>query len=63
VPKVARRAARRSALTRIVDKLFHGSPGQLIAQLVEAESLSAEDMKRLRALLSAPTKKGAGGNP
>jgi len=63
VPKVARRAARRSALTRIVDKLFHGSPEQLIAQLVEDESLSAEDMKRLRALLSAPTKKGAGCNP
>ena len=43
VPRVARRAARRSALTRIVDKLFHGSPEQLIAQLVEDESLSAED--------------------
>src|SRR6187549_2149643 len=61
VPKVARRAARRSALTRIVDKLFHGSPEQLIAQLVEDESLTAEDMQRLRALLSAPTKKDAGG--
>ena len=59
-PKVARRAARRSALTRIVDKLFHGSPGQLIAQLVEDEDLSAADMKRLRALLSAQTKKSGG---
>ncbi len=60
VPKVARRAARRSALTRIVDKLFHGSPEQLIAQLVEDEHLSADDMKRLRALLSAQTKKSGG---
>ena len=60
VPKVARRAARRSALTRIVDKLFHGSPEQLIAQLVEDEHLSASDLKRLRALLSAQTKKTGG---
>src|SRR3954471_16195396 len=61
VPKVARRAARRSALTRIVDKLFHGSPEQLIAQLVEDEHLSADDLKRLRSLLSAQAKKDAGG--
>ena len=57
-PKVARRAARRSALTRIVDKLFHGSPEQLIAQLVEDDSLTADDMRRLRKLLASPSKKG-----
>ena len=60
VPKVARRAARRSAVSRIVDKLFHGSPEQLIAQLVEDEHLSADDLKRLRALLSAQAKKEGG---
>ena len=60
VPRIARRAARKSALTRIVDKLFHGSPGQLITQLVEDESLSAEDMKRLRALLAAQSRKDGG---
>jgi BlaI family transcriptional regulator, penicillinase repressor len=54
VPRVARRVARRSALTRIVDKLFHGSPEQLITQLVEDEALSADDLKRLRALLAQP---------
>ena|SRR6478752_2719249 len=54
VPKVARRTARRSALTKLVDKLFHGSPEQLIAQLVEDEELSSEDLKRLRALLADP---------
>lgn len=53
-PQVARRAARRSALTKIVDKLFHGSPEQLVAQLVEDDHLSAEDLKRLRALLAEP---------
>ncbi len=57
-PKVARRVARKSALSRIVDKLFHGSPEQLVAQLVEDESLSASDLKRLRAMLATPRKKG-----
>jgi BlaI family penicillinase repressor len=59
-PKVARTAARRSALTRVLDKLFHGSPGQLVAHLVEDEKLSAQDLKRLRALLSAHGKKSGG---
>jgi predicted transcriptional regulator len=47
-------------VSRIVDKLFHGSPEQLIAQLVEDEDLSAEDLKRLRALLSAQARKEGG---
>ena len=53
-PRVARRAARQTVLGRIVDKLFHGSPEQLVAQLVEDEELSADDLKRLRALLTEP---------
>ncbi len=57
-PRVARKAARRSALTRMVDKLFHGSPGQLVAQLVEDEALSPADLRRLRALLADQDKKG-----
>ena len=60
VPRVAQRAARRSAVSRIVDKLFHGSPEQLITQLVEDEHLSADDLKRLRALLAAQAKKDGG---
>jgi predicted transcriptional regulator len=42
----------------VVDKLFHGSPEQLITQLVEDEQLSADDLRRLRALLSSQEKKG-----
>src|ERR1051326_3808642 len=34
-PRLKRTTARRSALARLVDKLFHGSPEQLIAQLVD----------------------------
>lgn len=58
VPRVARKAARRSAIARVVDKLFHGSPEQLVTQLVEDEQLSADDLKRLRALLTSQGKKG-----
>ncbi len=58
-PRVAQKAARRRALSRMLDKLFHGSPEQLVAQLVEDESLSAEDLRRLRALLAPrPGKEG-----
>ena len=59
-PRVARTTARRSALTRMLDKLFHGSPEQLVAQLVEDEQFSAADLKRLRALLSMQSKKSGG---
>jgi predicted transcriptional regulator len=51
-PRVAQRTARRNALRQILDKMFHGSPEQLIAQLVEDEKLSAADLRRLRAQLS-----------
>jgi predicted transcriptional regulator len=60
-PRVARKAARRSALTRMVDKLFHGSPEQLVAQLVEDEALSPSDLRRLRALLADQDRKGPNG--
>jgi len=52
-PQVAQRTARRSALARIVDKLFHGSPEQLVAQLVEDDALSADDLRRLQMLIAA----------
>src|SRR5262249_45259110 len=58
-PRVARQTARRSAIAKIVDKLFHASPEQLVAQLVEDEHLSPADLKHLRALLAAPPKPGA----
>jgi len=53
-PRVARRAARRSALARLIDKLFHGSPEGLIAHMVEDRTLTAEDLRRLRRQLDAP---------
>ena len=51
VPRVARATARRSALTRLIDRMFHGAPEQLLAHLVEERALSADDLRRLRAEL------------
>ncbi len=46
-PVVARTTARRSALSRLVDKLFHGSPEALVAQLVHDRGLDAAELERL----------------
>ena len=48
---VPRAAAGRSALHRLVSKLFRGSPELLLTQLAEDRSLDAETIKRMRALL------------
>ena len=53
-PVVAQTAARRSALARLVDRLFHGSPEALVAQLVHDRALDAVELERLsRALREA----------
>lgn len=60
-PHVQKQAARRTALAQIVDRLFHGSAEQLVAQLVEDNALTADDLQRLRRRLAArtsPPKKG-----
>ena len=50
-PLVARQAAERSAVTRLVDRLFHGSPELLVTRLVDESQLSPEAMRRMRELL------------
>ena len=52
-PAIAREAARRSAIARLIDKLFEGSPEQLIAQLVEDRGLSAEELRQLQERLAS----------
>jgi predicted transcriptional regulator len=58
IPRVARQTARRSALSKLVDRLFHGSPEQLVAQLVEDEQLTIDDLRRIRSRLAQPKKGG-----
>src|ERR1044071_7797458 len=45
--------AGRSAITRIVDTMFAGSPELLLTQLVSDRRLDSKKLKQLRALLDA----------
>jgi predicted transcriptional regulator len=47
-PLLGRQAARRTVLSKLIDKLFHGSPEQLIAHLADDHDISARDLQRLR---------------
>lgn len=51
-PLVKREAAGRTALRRLVDKVFDGSPELLLTQLVSDKNLSDEELRRLRKLLA-----------
>jgi predicted transcriptional regulator len=50
-PCVARERAGMSALRRMVDKLFAGSPEMLLTQLVSDRRLSDAEIRKIRALL------------
>ena len=48
---IAEDRVQRRLVTRLVDKLFRGSPLNLMAHLVERERLSADDVRALHLLL------------
>lgn len=50
-PLVERQAAGKSALKRITDRLFAGSPELLLTRLVEDENVSDDELRRMRDLL------------
>ena len=56
-PRVGRLAARRSAIARLVDTLFHGAPDELIAHMVEDRTLTLRDIQRLRAKIASPERR------
>lgn len=53
IPTVDREAAGRSALRRLVRKVFKGSPELLLTQLVSERELSGEQLERMRKMLEA----------
>ena len=57
-PLVEKKAAEKSAVSRLVKKLFKGSPELLLTQLVADRKLSAADLKRMRKLIDEQLKKG-----
>lgn len=50
-PLVARDAAGATALGRVLDRVFGGSPELLLTRLVEDRALSDEELERMRRLL------------
>lgn len=56
-PRVGRLAARRSAIARLVDTLFHGAPEELIAHMVQDRTLTPRDIQRLRAKIASPERR------
>jgi predicted transcriptional regulator len=57
-PLVERRVAGRSALTRLIETVFNGSPELLLTQLVSDRELTEEQLKRIRRLMDARLKGG-----
>jgi predicted transcriptional regulator len=49
---ISREAAQRSALRDLAARLFKGSAGLLLTQVVQDENLSKEDLQRIRRLLA-----------
>jgi predicted transcriptional regulator len=56
-PAIEREAAGVSALGRVLDKIYGGSPIKLLAHLVEQHRLSDKELARMRDLLKRPTKR------
>ena len=63
VPLVEHATARRSALARLVDRLFHGSAELLVAELVRDRGLDADELARLAQQLQADDTGDAGRAP
>ena len=57
-PVIAPEKAGESALGRVLDKVYGGSPIKLLAHLVEGRRVSNKDLEHMRALLRKPTKRG-----
>jgi len=50
-PMVARKAAGRSAVARLIDKMFGGDPSMLVSHLVSDHPLSPDELRKLHAAL------------
>jgi predicted transcriptional regulator len=56
-PVIDSETAGESALQRVLDKIYGGSPIKLLAHLVEKQRLSKKELSRMRALLDKGAKK------
>jgi predicted transcriptional regulator len=62
-PRVARRAAGKSAVARLIDKMFGGDPAMLVSHLVSDHPLSADELRKLQAALGERIADAGGETP
>ena len=56
-PVIAAEKAGESALSRVLEKIYGGSPIKLLAHLVDQKKLSEKELARMRDLLKKPPKR------
>ncbi len=56
-PVIAAEAAGETALGRVLNKIYGGSPIKLLAHLVQQKRLSEKELARMRELLKKPSKR------
>jgi len=56
-PVIEAEKAGESALGRVLDKIYGGSPIKLLAHLMDQKRLSEKELARMRELLKRPTRK------
>jgi BlaI family transcriptional regulator, penicillinase repressor len=56
-PLIDAETAGESTLSRVLNKIYGGSPIKMLAHLVEQQDLSPDELARMRALLKAPPRK------
>jgi predicted transcriptional regulator len=56
-PVIDPETAGETALGRVLDKVYGGSPIKMLAHLMEHRRMSEKDLERMRALLKKPAKK------
>ncbi len=62
-PAIERRAAQRSALRSLIDRVFGGAAGPLLAQLADDASLSPAERKKLEGWAARSEAEERGGDP
>lgn len=56
-PLIEREAAQRTSVSHLVGRLFNGSPGALVLNVLENEKLTADELARLRELIKQSEKR------
>ena len=59
-PVVGQAETGASGLSRLIDKVFHGSAEMLLARLVDEQDLSEDELRRMREMLDRRLKEGGG---